>query len=407
MIPGLRSGRTALAIGVVLTIALQVVLTAPSRVGADAVPQCRPVQVAVALSDGGAKNARLVGQVCTPTTIVDSLAGAVQVLVGGTSYGKSYWDFPYQPDTYSYVRAAARAGFTTFNFDRIGVGQSTHPLDTQVSIQSNAYTIHQAISQLRAGTVDGVHYGKVVTVGHSLGSLISWYEAGTYHDVDAVVASGILHSIEPLGVAQFLTTLYPAALDPRFLGHIVDPGYLTTLPNTRGRSFYYASNTDPAVVAADEASKETATVSEAVGVFAQELPGVLRPVSQPVCALIPTVCDGVGSSVFYGITRQITVPVLGVVGQYDALLCGSTGPNKCSDITAVRQDESAYYSGIAKRCLAMAELPNSGHNVGLERNSPDWFALSNAWTRFTLEHAALGNNAPCWSPTGQGGLLVS
>jgi pimeloyl-ACP methyl ester carboxylesterase len=403
MILGRRSGRAALAMGAVLAIAVP--LSPAMSTAAAAAPSCRPVQVPVALSEGGPQNATLVGQVCYPTTVVDSLRRSVQVLVAGASYNQSYWDFPYQPDTYSYVRAATRAGFTTFSFDRIGIGQSTRPLNTAVSIPSNAFTIHQAISQLRAGSVDGVQYDKVAIVGHSLGSLISLYEAATYHDVDGVVASGILHSINTLGVAGFVATLYPAAVDPRFLLHVVDPGYLTTLPNTRQGSFYYAPNTDPAVVATDEASKETVTVAEAVGVFAMELPGVLQPVSHAVCLLTPNLCNGVASSVIYGITRQITVPVLDVVGQYDALLCGTTAPNKCSDVSAVQQDESTYYTGLAKRCLMTAQLPNSGHNVNLERNAQDWFAVSNSWSQFTLEHSGDGANAPCWAPSGQTGIV--
>lgn len=371
----------------------------------NAAPECQPVQLPVSLIDGGAPTARLVGQVCYPTTDVASLRGAVQVLVSGTAYGQSYWDFPYQPDTYSYVRAAARAGFTTFDFDRIGIGQSTHPLSTEVTIPSNAATIHQAISQLRSGSVDGTRYDRVVIVGHSLGSLISLYEAGTYHDVDAVVASGILHTFDPVGVARFVTTLYPASLDPKFFGTIVDPGYLTTLPGTREGSFYYSPNTDPSVVAMDESLKQTATVPEAAGVFAQELPGVLQPVSQPVCALLATLCDGVASSVFYGITQQIAVPVIELVGQYDALLCGgNSGSNRCSDVATVRHNESAYFTGIAQRCLTVAELPQSGHDVNLERNARVWFAVANDWSQFTLQHAVDGAAADCWS--GGSGLLL-
>ena len=399
-----RLGRAALALGAVLALSLQIG-PATAAGAATAVPQCTPVQVPVALTEGGPQDATLVGQVCYPTTVVASLRGSVQVLVSGTAYGQSYWDFPYEPDTYSYVRAAAAAGFTTFNFDRIGVGKSTHPLDTEVSIPSNAYTIHQAISQLRAGALDGVQYNRVVIVGHSLGSLISWYEAGTYHDVDAVVASGILHNFNVLGTAQFVASLYPAALDPRFLGKIIDPGYLTTLPGTRESSFYYPPNTDPGVVSTDEATKETATVAEAASVFAMELPGVLQPASQLVCSLTPGVCDGVGSSIFYGITPQITVPVLQVVGQYDALLCGTTSPNQCSDVAAVQRTESGYYTGIAKRCLTVAELPDSGHDVNLEENAQNWFALANNWSQFTVEHAAQGGNASCYSPSGQTGMI--
>jgi len=391
-----RSGRMTFAARAVLAICA-LVASAMAAGGATAwaeVPDCRSVDVPVPLSAGG-QIVHLVGEVCYPTTEVESLEGAVQVLVSGTAYGRSYFDFPYQPDTYSYVRAATAAGFTTFNFDRIGIGGSTKPLGTQITVESNAHTIHEAITKLRAGTVDGTAYSKVVIVGHSLGSLITLYEAGTYKDVDAVVASGILHSIEPIGVTEFLTTLTPAAIDPKFLGTVIDPTYITTRPGTRGRSFYYLPKTDPAVVATDEQLKATATVPEAVGVFAQELPGVLRPVSQVACAVTPTLCDGPAESLVYGVTRNITVPVLSVTGQYDALLCGRTAPNKCSDVAAVKQDESTYYTGRAQRCLTVAQLPDAGHDVNLERNAPSWFELSNEWSKFMVENT--GDAASCWS----------
>ena len=45
---------------------------------------------------------------------------------GSSSY--SYWDFTV-PEDYSYVRAAADAGFTTFRYDRLGTGLSEKPQD--------------------------------------------------------------------------------------------------------------------------------------------------------------------------------------------------------------------------------------------------------------------------------------
>ena len=140
---------------------------------------------------------------------------------------------------------------------------------------------------------------------------------------------------------------------------------------------------------------------EAGGVFQEELPGVLRPLTKPACALTsPALCGRVASSVVYGSTRNITVPVLHVVGQYDPLLCG--GPNdmnRCSDVAAVRQDESAYYTGLARRCLTVAQVPDSGHNVNLGRYAQSWFALANEWSRFTLEQS--GDDPSCWSAGGE------
>lgn len=381
--------------GVVMLLAAA--LGAPLA-AADAAENCHPVRFPVALEPGGAHHAHLSGDVCYPSQQVPALQKTVQVLVSGTAYGKSYWDFPYQPETYSYVRAANAAGFATFNFDRVGIGGSSRPLSSQVTIPSNAYSIHQAVQRLRSGAVDGVRYERVVLVGHSLGSLIAWYEAAGYQDVDAVIASGILHTFDGPGVAKFGLTLYPAALDPRFAGKTIDPGYLTTTPGTRADSFYHLPNVDPQVVDTDEAFKETATFFEAADVFGQELPGSLGGVRRPLCSLLAGECEGATRPHWYGVTPKITVPVLNVVGEYDTLLCGgaTTRPNRCADPEAMRADERAYFRGLAKKCLVQAWVPDSGHNLNLHRNAPSWFDLANRWAAFTVGQSAAGSDQACW-----------
>jgi pimeloyl-ACP methyl ester carboxylesterase len=353
-------------------------------------PQCGNVNVPVALSAGAPADQNIVGQICSPTG-QNAIPGAIQVLVSGATYGSSYWDLPYEPDKYSYVQAANQAGFATLDFDRVGIGQSSHPLSTSLTISSDAYTIHELIQDLRAGTIDGKKYTKVVIVGHSLGSLMAWTEAGTYHDVDAVVVSGILHSFNLTGMVHFLTTLYPAALDPQFIGKIVDPGYLTTVPGTRESDFYYPQDTDPAVVQLDEQTKQTATLTEAVEAFVDEVPGELRPVTSLVCTITPGVCDGPASWAAYGITSQINVPVLDVVGQYDSLFCGGpTGTNPCLNVSQLQKTESAFYTGTAQRCLKVATLPTAGHDLNLELNAEDWFSMANTWSSELLEQGTAG-----------------
>jgi len=390
--------------GASVVIVLAAALVAPVTAGAAgtnpvAVENCHPVRLPVALEQGGARQAHLAGDVCYPSQQVPALQRTIQVLVSGTSYGKSYWDFPHRPDTYSYVRAANAAGFTTFNLDRVGIGGSSRPLSSEVTIASNAYSIHQAIQRLRHGAVDGVRYDRVVLVGHSLGSLIAWYEAAEYQDVDAVIASGILHTFDGPGVAKFGMTLYPAALDPRFTGKIIDPGYLTTTPGTRAESFYHLPNVDPEVVDTDEALKETTTMFEAADVFEQERPGSLGGARRPICTLLTPACEGATRPHWYGVTPKITVPVLNVVGEYDTLLCGgATRLNRCADPKKMREDESAHFRGLAKRCLVQAWVPDSGHNLNLHRNAPSWFDLANRWAAFTVGQSAGGSDQACWRP---------
>jgi hypothetical protein len=47
----------------------------------------------------------------------------VQILSPGGWYSHTYFDWPLDPARYSYMRAAAAAGYATFNIDRIGIGQ--------------------------------------------------------------------------------------------------------------------------------------------------------------------------------------------------------------------------------------------------------------------------------------------
>ena len=373
--------------GVIAVIALLTVSTPSAAIAAS---KCRAVDVPIALRPGGAADATLSSEVCYPSRPVPGLRRTVQVLVAGTAYGKDYWDFPYRPATYSYVRAANAAGFTTFNFDRLGTGGSSRPHSSQVTFSSNAYSIHQTITRLRAGDVDGVRYDRVVLVGHSMGSLVAWYEAAEYRDVDAVISSGVLHTADGPAVARFVATLYPAAFDPRFAGTISDPGYLTTMPGTRAASFYHLPTADPRAIETDERLKQTATVFEGGDVFAAETPGVLAGTRYPLCSSIGSACEDAGEAFWYGITRRITVPFLGVVGQYDALLCGTAEPNRCADFDRVRQDERAYFRGPTQQCLVTMQVPDTGHNLNLHRHAQSWFALANGWAA-----SAVRPNAPC------------
>jgi pimeloyl-ACP methyl ester carboxylesterase len=181
------------------------------------------------------------------------------------TYSRYYWDFPYQPEHYSYVRVATRRGYATFNLDRVGNGASDHPVSTLVDIDANAFVVHQVVQALRAGEVASQSFEKVIVVGHSLGSMTTIDYAGTYPgEADGIILTGVVHDINwAWATEHFLTKFWPATLDAKFYGQFgEDYGYLTTLPGTRSGAFYYLPNTDPEVVALDESLKQTTTVAE-------------------------------------------------------------------------------------------------------------------------------------------------
>lgn len=314
---------------------------------AGGVGPCDALTVPVALAPGLPTEYVIYGELCRPQA---GPGRVVQVLVHGATYGHVYWDFPLQPQLYSYVRAATAGGYSTFNIDRIGVGRSSHPPSTLVTVTANAYVVHQLVQGLRSGNIGGLAYSRVELVGHSLGSAVSWVEAGTYHDVDGVIISGLLHKSSPSGTQLAFASIYPANQDPRFAGRGLDSGYLTTQPGTRGRIFYYSPTADPQVIATDEATKETVTSTELSDLFA------------------------VSAS---GISAQIDVPVLVVVGQYDRLYCGADATD-CSSAASVLQAEAPFYSPQAQ--LQAVVIPSTGHDLNLHYTAQAWYAQALAWS---------------------------
>jgi len=309
------------------------------------VVSCQSFYVPVALAAGQPLQYTIYSELCNPP---GGASHTIQLLIPGGTYGHIYWDFPYDPETYSYVRAANAAGYSTLNIDRIGTGLSSHPI-SGVTMGTNAYVIHEVVQDLLAGQIGNQPFARVLLVAHSLGSVAAWIEAGTYHDVAGVIISGLLHHLNMVSLAHVVATLYPADLDPRFANAHLGPGYLTTEPGTRGSDFYYPPGADPNVIALDEATKETATIGEAQ-TFALSLTD--------------------------GISAQIAVPVLVVVGQEDSLLCG-LGATDCSSAASVLQAEAPYYSAQAQ--LQVAVIPNSGHDLNLHKSAPLWFASALSW----------------------------
>ena len=235
---------TACACAIVTTL-LATVAVAPAgaRAGGPPALTCSAYTLPVAITDPGPANQTMWGQLCyrgsrEPAT--------VQLLVHGASYNHLYWDFPYGNGYYSYVDAATIAGYATFDTDRIGDGNSSHPPSSELDLTAGAVALHDAVTALRTGAVDGHPFQHVIMVGHSVGSVEAWIEAARYHDVDAVIITGALHQLNPNLPALAQADVYPAVDDPKFADSGLDSGYLTTRPGTREALFYDPATANPA-----------------------------------------------------------------------------------------------------------------------------------------------------------------
>jgi pimeloyl-ACP methyl ester carboxylesterase len=311
-------------------------LTSAPSATIDQPTTCQQSQLTVALEAGQPATYHVAGQLCYKP----NNKNIVHLLVSGATYSRAYWDFPLQPQQYSYVRKLTNAGYATFNFDRLGIGESDHPPADQVTVQSNAFVVHQIVQALRDGRLGT--FAKVILVGHSLGSGVATVEAAQYGDADGLVLTSFLHAAGP-GFAQLPSLFYPASLDPRFAGQNLPDGYFTTLSG--GRSiFYWTPNADPDVIALDELTKETLTLGEIM--------------TFPPLVFSP------------GSVQGISAPVLIVMGQYDNGFCT---PPTCAEAYV----EPNYYPSAQ---VEVKVMPNAGHDLSLQRNAPAFFATVLEWS---------------------------
>jgi pimeloyl-ACP methyl ester carboxylesterase len=321
---------------------------------------CNDYLFDVSFAPGSSANSKIFGRLCSRGSATRK---TIEVLSHGGSYDHTYWDFPYQPDTYSYVEAATKAGFTTLDLDRLGYGYSSHTLPELSGFATQAWVIHQVIQKVRSGAL-GIPVYKVVLVGHSMGSFVAWNEAGMYHDVDGVIISGAEHHIAPAALGAVSASLEPAQVDPVLGNKQLPLGYTTTFPGTRCDTFYYTPNADPAVCALDENLKSTDSAAELLNV--------------------PTaITDGAPSN-------AITAPVLMADGQFDLFFCDSD----CAAPGDTGSKEAAFYS--SSPCYQQYFLPDAGHDINLQRNAPLWFETSNAWVTARIgTSAAQPATEPC------------
>ncbi len=278
------------------------------------------------------------------------------VLMSGSNYNGTYWDFAYQPQIYNFREAMNRAGYATLVVDRLGNGASTHPPALSLTANDTAQALHGIVQGLRHGLAGAAPYAKVVTVGHSLTSGTSVMEASSYHDVDGVVLTGYSHALnipETLGV---IATYHRAVNDPIFAGRGLDSGYLTSRPGTRMHDFFAPGDADPAVVAQDEKTKEIFSLTEYPDGLMSTLPGM---------------------------SGLIDVPVLIVDGSLDRLSCGA-GYSVCASAATLHAEEAPYFAPAAK--LQTFVLPGSGHSVNLARNTGAYHAAVLNWLNSTVGH---------------------
>ncbi|GAA4025015.1 alpha/beta hydrolase [Allokutzneria multivorans] len=317
---------------VALLSACAVALLVPVPAGA-AEPHCQPFQRSVPVLLG---KALMSGTLCRP-----DFAHTVVVLIPGGTYNRAYWDFPHKPEVYSFRKALNAAGYATAVVDRLGAGESSRPLGSQVTTPIQASGVREIVRALRAAEIDGTAFDRVVLAGHALGATIAISAADV---ADALLVTGLAHQANTLAIAEFVAGLVPAAKDAVLGPRGYDPTYLTTKPGARGQLFHEPGAVDPEVVKLEETTKDVVLPTEAV--------------------------DAVGLAIVGPLSAQVKVPVLTALGGSDKFMCGVN----CLALAAA---EKPFYP--AAPCVEGYVLPGAGHAMALSPKAPEFQRAATAW----------------------------
>ena len=330
---------------------LSVFLCAKPARAAEATPSslgfCVTLKIPVKLEADQPRNQKIAGTYCQPRHW-QSGQHQLDILGPGAFYNSNYWNWPQNPSLYSYVNKTLAAGRATFAYDRLGSGQSSHPLSTEVTMPREAYILHQIVQLFRLG---GYGFKQVNSVNHSYSSGIAMRESSLYQDIDRLVLTGYLHAPRNPVVAG---ASYAANQDPKFAGQNLDDGYLTTKPGMR--SIFYAPTDDPSVIVYDDAHKDLASFTGYLGFLSD------RAAAPP---------NNLGDN--------IKVPILLVDGQLDQTSCFDPSQLDCSSEAAVTANEASYYAGA--KSFAVRTIPNTGHDVALSPTANKSFNIINTWLR--------------------------
>ncbi|TCK26298.1 alpha/beta hydrolase [Pseudonocardia endophytica] len=342
MLPSLfrrRLGRRALGSAAVVAATLAAAVVGAGSAAA-APTQCREVSFPVRLA---ALSGSIHGTLCAPPE-----ARTLQILVHGHSYNRSYWDSPYEPERYSYVRRATEHGYATLAIDRIGTGTSWRPPSVATTLDANVDTVGQVVEAVARGEVGGFEH--LVLVGHSYGTLTAYGVAGdprAGRHLDAVVATGGSHGIDYAyaGLAYF-PFVRPAVTDPAFADRAPDPAYVVAAPG-KHNVFVNAANTDPALLELNEgALKDTGTLEELATLGTHTVQN-LTPLRS---------------------SAPVNIPILAINGAEDPFFCGPPLAADCSSGEALARYERPFFGPDAQ--VEGVVLPGTGHGFAIERTAP-------------------------------------
>lgn len=253
------------------------------------------------------------------------------VALHGANYNGKYWDVPsINGHDYSFARYMAARKYAVLAVDQLGAGESDKPDGDLLTLAETASAVHQVVARMRSGAT-GHAFGRVVLVGHSLGSINAVYAQATYADADALITTGMGHVKHDLPIP------------PAVIFEMLKEKYFPFPDDLRAALFYHAPGADPEVIAYDREH------------LADRLPR-----AQLVTAIFNAfepVENRVGS---------VNGPVLVQLGEHDALFPAS-----------LADGEAAFYANASG--VTVQTLHGVGHDVNTHLRNHESWRLMDEW----------------------------
>lgn len=273
----------------------------------------------------------------------------LQVLTPGFTYNRSYWDFPFHPEEYSFVESAIEVGYVTLSYDRLGTGQSSVRTASERTIRSHARVLNFIVEAARYGQIPGMRhkFRRIVSIGHSIGSAIAIRQAGlSPGSVDKLILTSTMQDTNPL--FQGIPT-YPAVADTKFTDWPLSDHVVTSQFGQR-HIFFYSDKSDTRVQYVDEGLKDVGALTE-----------------------FQTIHQAYSSEIM----KRIEIPVQYVIGSEDFLFCDNDdGPmcRRADDILSRIREQGLFPRSPSVRANI---IPGAGHSLNLHLNARKTFHIIN------------------------------
>ncbi|KAK5952983.1 hypothetical protein OHC33_006104 [Knufia fluminis] len=216
-------------------------------------------------------------QLCVPTAENGAKKGILEIASHGLGFDKRYWDVEVEPDTYSYVRAVVKAGYSILTYDRLGTGSSDKP---------DAYNIVQATLQLEilksltmmardgslaeaakphfAHDVALPAFAKTVHIGHSFGSALTNALQAKYPELsDGAIQTGwVINDHLGMFSQSAFGYQYAPENDPKKFGDRGSGYIVVGTKNSFQQLFLAKGMLDPKLLDYGDSIKQPGTVGE-------------------------------------------------------------------------------------------------------------------------------------------------